>query len=74
MADQIKRITIGFQAAPPLALRLSEGQLQRLHDMLGKDEWLEVEAEDAHVTLDLDEVLYVRVEKDAERVGFGLAG
>jgi len=74
MSDSIKRVTIGFAAAPPLALRLTPDALKTLQSKLGKDEWLSLEAEDATVTLDLDEVLFVRVDKDEQRVGFGLAG
>ena len=74
MSDSVKRVSVGFHAAPPLGLRLTDAALSDLRAGLGKADWLEVEAEDASVTLNLSQVLYVRVEKDEQRVGFGLGG
>ena len=68
-----QRISIGFQASAPLALRVSDDQLARLHDALGGEGWHEVEAEDGSVKLNLAHVLWVRTESDEHRVGFGIA-
>jgi hypothetical protein len=68
-----QRISIGFQASPPLALRVSEEQLATLNDALGSEGWHEIEADDGSVKLNLAHVLWVRIERDEHRVGFGLA-
>jgi hypothetical protein len=68
-----QRISIGFQASAPLALRVSDEQLATLNDALGGGGWHELEADDGSVKLNLAHVLWVRVERDEHRVGFGLA-
>ena len=68
-----QRISIGFQASPPLALRVSDEELQKLNDALGGEGWHEIEADDGSVKLNLAHVLWVRTERDEHRVGFGLA-
>jgi hypothetical protein len=69
-----QRISIGFQASPPLAARVSDDELARLHDALGGEGWHDVEAEDGSIRLNLQHVLWLRVEKDEQRVGFGISG
>jgi hypothetical protein len=68
-----QRISIGFQASPPLALRVNDEELQRLEDALGGEGWHQVEAEDGTVRLNLAHVLWLRTERDEHRVGFGIA-
>jgi hypothetical protein len=67
-----QRISIGFQASPPLATRVSDDELKRLHDALGSEGWHDVETEDGSIRLNLEHVLWLRVEKDEQRVGFGI--
>ena len=67
-----QRISIGFQASPPLALRVSDEELAKLRDALGGEGWHDVEGEDGDVRLSLQHVLWLRVERDEARVGFGL--
>jgi hypothetical protein len=68
-----QHISIGFQASPPLALRVTDEELDRLNQALGEDGWHTVEAEDGSVRLNVAHVLWVRTERDEHRVGFGLA-
>ena len=68
-----QRISIGFQASPPLALRVTDEQLKKLNAALGGEGWHEIEAEDGSVRLNLVHVLWVRTENDEHRVGFGIA-
>ena len=67
-----QRISIGFEASPPLALRVSDAELKKLRDALGGEGWHDVEGEDGDVRLSLQHVLWLRVERDESRVGFGL--
>ena len=67
-----QRISIGFQASPPLALRVTDEELDKLRDALGGEGWHDVDGEDGLVRLSLQHVLWLRVERDESRVGFGL--
>jgi hypothetical protein len=67
-----KQISIGFQASPPLALRVNDEELQRLQGALGSEGWHDLRGEDGDVRLSLQHVLWVRVEREEHRVGFGL--
>ena len=68
-----QRISIGFQASPPIALRVPQDELDKLTAALGGDGWHVLEGEDGTLRLSLPNVLWVRVEKDDQRVGFGLS-
>jgi hypothetical protein len=67
-----QRISIGFQASPPLALRVSDAELKKLQDALGGEGWHDLDGEEGTVRLSLQHVLWLRVERDESRVGFGL--
>jgi hypothetical protein len=67
-----QRISIGFHASPPVALRVSDGELAKLQAAVGGEGWHEVDAEDGHVKLNLQHVLWLMVDKEEQRVGFGL--
>ena len=68
-----QRISIGFQASPPLSLRVSDDELAKLNSALGGDGWHDVIGEDGTVRLNLQHVLWLRTEADEHRVGFGLS-
>ena len=66
-----RRVDVGFQAGPVLSLRVQEDQYDGLKQALGGSErWHEVVSEDATVTLDLSQVIYVRLDTERDRVGF----
>jgi hypothetical protein len=67
----LQRISIGFQASPPIALRVPEDELDKLNKALGGEGWHELQGEDGILRLSLQHVLWVRVERDEHRVGFG---
>jgi hypothetical protein len=68
-----QRISIGFQASPPLALRVADKELTKLNDALGGEGWHEIAADDGSVRLNLAHVLWVRTESEEHSVGFGIA-
>ncbi len=72
MSESIKRVSIGFHASPPLSVKLGEGALKDLLKAVEQGGWFEADAEDASITMNTAQVLFVRVEKDEQRVGFGL--
>jgi hypothetical protein len=68
----VQRISIGFHASPPVNLRVSTAELVKLQGAIGTSGWHDVSAEDGDVKLNLDHVLWLKVDKDEQRVGFGL--
>lgn len=67
-----RRSSVGFQGGQVLSLRLSQEALDGLRSALreGRERWLEVDAADGAVLLDLGQVVYLRTESDEQRVGF----
>jgi hypothetical protein len=72
MADPSRKAAVGFQGGQVLSVRLSDAQLQELRSVLreGRERWIEVEAADGAVLVDVGQVVYLRVESDEHRVGF----
>lgn len=71
VTEMAQHISIGFHASPPLALRVSDKELEKLRKALGSEGWHDVEGEDGSVRLNLVHVLWLRTERDEHRVGFG---
>jgi hypothetical protein len=73
MANRPNRVDIGFQGGQSLAAKVADEPLKSLLDALadeGAARWHELKTEDADVSLDLSQVVYVRVETEEHRVGF----
>jgi hypothetical protein len=73
MAERPNRVDIGFQGGQSLAVRVADEPLQALRDALADESsarWHELKTEDSDVSLDLSQVVYVRVETEEHRVGF----
>lgn len=69
--NKFRRVDIGFQAGSNLSLRLPEDGYAALRAAMGGSErWHELESEDATVTIDLSQVIYVRLDTERDRVGF----
>lgn len=68
-----QRVSIAFQGGQVLATRVAAKDLTALQRALekGAGGWHELVAEDGTVRLDLGNVVYVRIESDEPRVGFG---
>jgi len=68
-----RRAAVGFHGGQVLSLRITDDNLNALRDALNQASdvrWYEVEAADGAVILDLEQVVYLRVESDEHRVGF----
>ncbi len=72
MSDDKLRVSIGLDSAPPLSVRLTAAQLKTLQAALPAGGWTDVEGEDAKVHLNLDKVVFIRIDKDEPKIGFGL--
>ena len=70
--NAVRRTALGFQGGQVLSLRLPDEVLNKLRDTLkeGRERWLEVEAADGAVLVDIGQVVYLRVESDEHRIGF----
>jgi hypothetical protein len=72
MADERpQKISIGFIGGQVLAARVAGDQLSNLRNALGSSGWHDLTAEDGTVALDLDKIVYVLVDHEEHRVGFG---
>lgn len=69
--DKPQKISIGFDGGQILSARVGREELVKLRQALGKEGWHELTAEDGTVALDLDSVVYVLVDHEETRVGFG---
>jgi hypothetical protein len=67
-----RRAAVGFHGGQVLSLRITEENLTALRAAVrgGEEGWYEVEAADGAVLVDLQQVVYLRVESDEHRVGF----
>lgn len=69
--DKPQKINIGFLGGQVLSARVAPGELTRLRNALGSAGWHELTAEDSTVALDLGRIVYVLVDNEEHRVGFG---
>jgi hypothetical protein len=69
--DKPQKISIGFDGGQVLSARVQPVQLVELREALGSDGWWDLTAEDGTIALNLKRVLYVLVDHEDHRVGFG---
>jgi hypothetical protein len=69
--DKPQKVNIGFAGGPVLSARVASSSLKGLREALAGGGWHVLEAEDGLVDIDLSKVVYVLVDSEAHRVGFG---
>jgi hypothetical protein len=69
--DKPQKVSIGFDGGQVLSARVGPQELSKLREALGSQGWHEVTAEDGTVALDVDKIVYVLVDHEEHRVGFG---
>jgi hypothetical protein len=69
--DKPQRISIGFIGGQVLAARVAPAELTKLRTALPSADWHDLTAEDGTVAVDLGKVVYVLVDHEEHRVGFG---
>ena len=69
--ERPQRISIGFIGGQALSARVKLDELAELRRALGTVGWHELKAEDGTVALDLAKVVFVQVDDEDHRVGFG---
>jgi hypothetical protein len=70
-SDKPQKVNIGFLGGQVLSARVGPAELSRLRAALGTEGWHELAAEDGTAALDLGRVVYVLVDDEEHRVGFG---
>ena len=74
MADEerAKRVDIGFSGGQVLALRMPDASYRSLSEEVrsGSQGWHQLETEDSDVSVNLGQVVYVRLDTEQQRVGF----
>lgn len=73
MATTYKRIDIGFEGGQVLSARIEPDQYESLARALAdgsSERWRELISQDAELRIDLSKVVYLRVDKEEQRVGF----
>ncbi|HVD56223.1 MAG TPA: hypothetical protein VNC17_05225 [Thermoleophilaceae bacterium] len=73
MTEESRRIDIGFQGGQVLPARVKQSSYDSLHKALGderSERWFELETVDSKISVDLSQVVYVRIDTEAQHVGF----
>ncbi len=71
MSEKRAKVDIGFVGGQVLALRLDKAVFDDLRKAVeGDRRFYDLDAGDSNVTLDLSQVVYLRVETEDHRVGF----
>jgi hypothetical protein len=71
MADEIRRVDLGFSGGQVLPLRMRADEHEALRKALdGAGGWHVLKTEDSEVSIDLREVVYIRLETEKHSVGF----
>jgi hypothetical protein len=68
-----KRVDIGFQGGQVLSVRVSPEGHEGLRSALGDERagrWFELKTQDSDISVDLSQVVYVRIDTEEQRVGF----
>ena len=66
-----QKVSIGFEGGQVLSARVAPDHLTRLREALGSGGWYDLTAEDGTVAVDLGRIVYVLVDDEEHRVGFG---
>ena len=73
MAADVTRADIGFQGGQVLSVRVAKDAYDGLKTALESDRadrWHELKTQDSDVSLDLSQVVYIRLDTEDQRVGF----
>ena len=71
--ERPRRVDVGFSGGQILTLRMRDEVYHGLRealDSVGAQRWHELESEDSRVSVDLAQVVYVRLDTETHRVGF----
>jgi hypothetical protein len=72
-AEDVKRADLGFQGGQVLSVRVTQKDYDGLRSALENeraDRWYELKTQDSDISVDLSQVVYVRIDTEDQRVGF----
>jgi hypothetical protein len=66
-----ERVSIGFSGGQVVEVKIDDGKLRDLRKALDNaDGWLDIEAEEGAVSIDLSEVVFIRSATTPQKIGF----
>jgi hypothetical protein len=71
--EDVKRADLGFQGGQVLSVRVTKNAYESLRSVLEderSDRWYELKTQDSDISVDLSQVVYVRIDTEDQRVGF----
>ncbi len=69
--DELRRVEVGFAGGQAIALRISEKGYEALRkDVQRGGGWAEVESAEGPVSVNLDAIVFLRLDVGEHRVGF----
>jgi hypothetical protein len=71
--EDVKRADLGFQGGQVLSVRVTKQEYESLRSALENersDRWYELKTQDSDISVDLSQVVYVRIDTEDQRVGF----
>jgi hypothetical protein len=67
-----ERVSIGFSGGQVVEVRIDDDKLKQLRKALeNSDGWLDIDAEEGMVSIDLRQVVFIRSATTPQRIGFG---
>ena len=67
-----ERVSIGFSGGQVVEVKIDDGTLKDLRKALEKaDGWLDLDAEEGMVAIDLSKVVFIRSATSVQKIGFG---
>ena len=66
-----REVVVGFGVGQMLPVRLEDSEIERLRQALPEGGWFALGHDDGTAQIRLDAVVYLRIDKDEHRVGFG---
>jgi hypothetical protein len=67
-----ERVSIGFSGGQVVEVRIDDGKLKDLRKALEKgDGWLDLDADEGMVAIDLSQVVFIRSATSPQKIGFG---
>lgn len=70
MAENVRKVEIGFDGGQVLPVRLDAGALEQLRGALGGEGWHRLDTDENELDLALEKVVFIRTAGDAQKVGF----
>ena len=67
-----ERVSIGFSGGQVVEVRIDDAKLKELRKALDDAQgWLDIDAEEGMVSIDLGQVVFIRSATTPQRIGFG---